>query len=185
MDHRFDSTGEAAGSVEPREVRQQNQSKRKERIMKQCVVMLAVVLVAGVAVAQNTMEDLRNELRSVDRRIAVARNTAMRAPATAAKRVAARKANEEYRAAVGRLADVEAITDQITALQKQLRTLETRRREIVESNKERLAAKRAACDAANRELREAMEGGTNGRALMESRRELIRRMEQKRGAQRQ
>jgi len=147
--------------------------------------MLAVVLVAGMAVAQDTIEDLRNELRSVDQRIAVARETAGRAPATAAKRAAARKASEEYRAAIDGLTDVKPIADQIAVLQQQLRTLEKRRREIVESNREQLAAKRAASEAANRELREAMEGGTDGRALMKSRRELIRQIEQKRRAQRQ
>ena len=151
--------------------------------MSKYVVLLAMVLAAGVTMAQEAAENLQAEVLSVNRQLSAVKEAAMRSPEAEAKRAAALKTNEAYREAVNNLDGIKAIDEEVAALRTKLRDLQKQRRDIIEANKALLAEKENACRTASSELQAVLEGGESGQALKQRRQALTSEMAQLQQAQ--
>lgn len=149
--------------------------------------MAAVMATMNVVIGQTVSDDAAakaltdpdggasgGEVRTLDARLMVLRRSAMESPEGQARQQALREAERGYRIAVAGIAEVRALDRQLSDLRVRMGELLKQRQAAIEGGEAMLATARKERDLAQAEFQKLLEGGEEGRLLMQRREALIR-----------
>lgn len=142
--------------------------------MKKTYITITAIIISSIAVYAQTEAELKTQLDAVTDQIMSLRQANMRSPQAQQLRESVRIASDNYQQAIESLPGIKDIDTQISALRKQMMTLQKRKMDLIRKNESTLQLIKKNRDDSAEALRNVIRGGEQGKALQAEQRRLMK-----------